>query len=52
MDIFAANADLSLITLGGLLINFKSRKWQACYQVLVFGLLVSANLFHFSAKFR
>lgn len=43
LDIFSLNLDLSLITLGGLLINFKERKYQIAYQVLVFGLLMGAR---------
>ena len=43
LDIFSLNLDLSLITLGGLLINFKERKYQIGYQVLVFGLLMGAR---------
>lgn len=43
MEIFIHNLDLSLITLGGLLINFKSHEYQVAYQVLVFGLLVGAR---------
>ena len=34
-SIFFDNADLALLTLGGLLINFGPRRWQAPYQVFV-----------------
>lgn len=43
LDIFPMNMDLSLLTLGGLLINFKDRKYQVAYQVFVFGLLMAAR---------
>lgn len=42
-DIFWHSLDLTLITLGGLLVNFKSRKWQLAYQIFVFCLLMSAR---------
>lgn len=41
--IFMDNLDLTLITLGGLLINFKSRRWQLAYQIGVLVLLNAAR---------
>jgi len=38
-SIFFANLDLTLLTLGGLLINFVDVKYQHVYQLLVLGLL-------------
>ena len=43
LDIFPKNMDLSILTLVGLLINFKDRKYQIAYQALVFGLLMGAR---------
>ena len=43
MEIFFVNKDLSLIALGGLIINFGDRKLQIAYQMLVFGALFAAR---------
>ena len=41
--IFYKNMDLTLITFGGLVLNYRSFKYQVAYQILVFGLMVCAR---------
>ncbi|KAJ3314722.1 hypothetical protein HDV04_005728 [Boothiomyces sp. JEL0838] len=42
-DVFPKNLDLTLLCLGGVAINFASRKWHVLYQVMVFSIIVSSR---------
>jgi hypothetical protein len=42
-DIFLKNMDLTILTFIGLMLNYRSFKYQVAYQIVVFALLVCAR---------
>jgi hypothetical protein len=42
-DIFLKNVDLTALTFVGLMLNYRSFKYQVAYQILVFALLICAR---------